>query len=413
MKRLLLIALLLLPLSVSAVDFSWNGMFRTRTADFTEHHWYNVGVENPDVNTLTDYRMRLFTNAVFSDSLKAVWGVEVDGRWGNEEQNRDEINVKTKHLYMDFAPDFLDMLSVRVGLQPYKDPFGSAIFDEDAVGIFFSPKFESFNLKAGWLQFQNQDISEDRDDNLFVLEGSKEFDSFSLGAAFLYDMGFRDPHILDHAMSPMIMIWPLEYNNMWLGIHGKYHTDALEAGGHFVYNSSTFTENIDFPIDVDSSGFFAYLYGKYSISEKMNVKLHFGYTPGMDYDSDDLTFFTAIKPQANLYGLEYFFYGPVFDHATMLNTYGDYFGQTVLALNINYDFLYMNAGMIKANFDNYSSADEKEFGKEIDFGFNYPVTDGLTLSGVYALFMPGKFMEERYGHKETAHELAFKLEYQF
>jgi len=81
-------------------------------------------------------------------------------------------------------------------------------------------------------------------------------------------------------------------------------------------------------------------------------------------------------------------------------------------LNINYSFLYLNAGMIKGNFDNYFT-DEKEFGKEIDLGFNYPVTDGLTLSGVYALFMPGQFMEDFYGYKETAHEMAFKLEYKF
>ncbi|HPQ88975.1 MAG TPA: hypothetical protein PLW26_02565 [Candidatus Mcinerneyibacteriales bacterium] len=411
MKRVVLILLLLIPLTLSATEFSWNGMFRTRTGDYTEYHWYNVGAENPDTQNMSDYMMRLFTNIGFSDSLKAVWGIEVDGVWGDMDQNRDEINVETKHLYMDFTPDFADMLTVRIGLQPYKDPFGSAIFDEDAVGLFLLPKFESFNLKAGWLQFHNQDISEDRDDNLFVLEGSKDFESFTLGAAFLYDMGYMDPNILSRAMHEMIMVFPYQFDNMWLGFFGKYHTDTMEAGGHFVYNSCKYAENFMFSAE-DSTGFFAYLYGKYNLTEKMNVKLHFGYTPAIDYDSDDYTYFTAIKPQTNLYGLEYFFYGPVFDRATMLNTYGDWLGQTVLALNINYSFLYLNAGMIKGNFDNYFT-DEKEFGKEIDLGFNYPVTDGLTLSGVYALFMPGQFMEDFYGYKETAHEMAFKLEYKF
>ena len=108
MKKVLVVVLMLLiPVMVFAVDFSYSGLFRTRTTDLTFSRGYNLGSENPDVMNMSDYRLRLFTTATMSDSLKAVWGVEVNGVWGDDEQNRDEVNVQTKHLYLEFTPDML------------------------------------------------------------------------------------------------------------------------------------------------------------------------------------------------------------------------------------------------------------------------------------------------------------------
>ena len=123
MKKMLVVVLLLvIPVMVFGVEFSYSGMLRTRTTQMSDpFNYYDNGVfgygfdssnGEPDTVTFSDYRMRLFTNATFSDALNLVWGVEVNGVWGDDDQNRDEITVMTKHLYLDFTPDMLDMLKV-------------------------------------------------------------------------------------------------------------------------------------------------------------------------------------------------------------------------------------------------------------------------------------------------------------
>ncbi len=410
MKKLIILLLCLIPFAAQAVELDWTGMFRTRTADITGSYWYNVGSEDPDVMTMTDYRLRLFTNAVFSENLKAVWGIEVNGTWGDGDQNRDEISVQTKHLYLDFTPDMADWLNVRVGLQGYRDPFGGAIFDEDAAGIFFMPKFESVDMTLGWYQFDNQDVTGHRD-NMYVIQAGKDFDSFKLGTAILYDKGWMYPGALAEAMYEMIMLMPQEFDVIWAGLYGSYMTENMELGGHFVYNSAKWTAFFG-SSDSDFTGWFAYLYGKYNMNDKLSMKLNFGYTPGSDYDEYEYNQFVSVKPYADLYGLEYFYPGAVYDGMSMFNGYGDWTGQMVLAANIWYDMFYLNAGMIRATFTD-EDYDPRNIGTEIDLGFKYPVTDGLELCGVYAMFLPGDFVEDMFGNNDTAHELSLKLQYDF
>ncbi len=80
-------------------------------------------------------------------------------------------------------------------------------------------------------------------------------------------------------------------------------------------------------------------------------------------------------------------------------------GQNVIAVNITYDMFYLNAGMVSL-----MEYDESEsLGTEIDLGMDMPVTDGMVLSAVYAMFMPGDF----YDNTDTAHEISAKIQYNF
>jgi len=151
-KVLVVILMVMIPVMVFGMDFSYSGLLRTRTTQIsdTENYYdhemwggeFNPSNGEPDTMTYSDYRLRLFTNATFSDALNLVWGIEVNGVWGDEYQNRDEVSVQTKHLYLDFTPDMVDMLKIRVGLQPFKDVYQGAIFDEDAVGVTVMPELD-------------------------------------------------------------------------------------------------------------------------------------------------------------------------------------------------------------------------------------------------------------------------------
>ena len=159
MKRFVLIVLLMIPLALSAAEFSWNGMFRTRGSQLTDPYLDNLIYGGEDVISWSDYQLQLFTKAAINDNLSMVWGIEVNGIWGDEDQNRDEITVMTKHLYMDFTPDMLDWMHIRLGLQPYHDIFASSIFDEDTVGISLTPEWDAADVSFGYYVFHDEETT--------------------------------------------------------------------------------------------------------------------------------------------------------------------------------------------------------------------------------------------------------------
>jgi hypothetical protein len=65
---------------------------------------------NEDQTTMGRTRGRMYFNAIASDNLRGVFGFEIDAVWGenpddpeNFDRNIDEINIKTKWLYVDFT----------------------------------------------------------------------------------------------------------------------------------------------------------------------------------------------------------------------------------------------------------------------------------------------------------------------
>ena len=408
-KALIVIMLLIIPVMVFAVDLSYSGMFRTRGSQLTDPYLDNLIYGGEDVISWSDYQLQLFTTAAINDNLSMVWGIEVNGIWGDEDQNRDEITVMTKHLYMDFTPDMLDWMHIRLGLQPYHDIFASSIFDEDAVGISLVPEWDAADVSFGYYVFHDEELTSESN-RFWTLDIAKNMDALTLKAAALMNKFY-------------IPGGGHNYSRLYIGAAADYTMDKMSFGGHFVYSTTSFEED-DF--NPDMSGYFAYLYGKMDVTEKLNVKLNFGYTPGAA-DMDSVTMFEGIAPYFNPYGLEYLFVGPVVDfpvgQGAILNTAGSYMGfpngLMVLAANINYGMFYMNAGLVNAVIDMEGAPDfDKNIGTELDFGMKTQLTDGLDFCAVYALFMPGSFMEDEFmwgmgADPKTAHELSVKLQYNF
>ncbi len=399
-KMLVVVLMLMIPVMVFGVDFSYNGMFRTRTSQQTVAD-LDLAWGSEDVVTWTDYRFRLFTTATMSDSLKAVWGVEVNGQWGDDDQNRDEVSVMTKNLYLEFTPDMVDWLNVRVGLQGYADIFSSAIFDEDAVGVKLMPEMESMDVAFGYYVFHDEEI-EGSSNRFFTLDVAKEMDSLTLKGAVLYNkISMNSVH---------------DYADMYMGVTADYNMDAMSFGGQFVYQSRSFEDD---SVNPEVSGYFAYLYGKYAVNEKLNFKLNFGMSPSK-VDSDGYTAFEGINPYFNPYGLEYLFPGSVVDfpiEGNIINTAGMYDGIPngfqVIALNVNYDMFFANFGMVNVVTDDAIYDGDKDLGMEFDLGIRTQLTDGLDFCAAYAMFMAGGFMDEIGPDAKNAHELSAKIQYNF
>src|SRR6056297_56744 len=369
-------------------EFLWEGEIRTRTANYS----YISTLD--DQISLIDTRVRLFTTATFSENLKAVVGLEIgDFEWGNDDHNADYENVETKNAYLEFTPEMINILKFRVGLQSYADPFGSAVFDEDAAGIMIMPEFEGFNMNAGLFVLQDDDVFADSH-TFGIIDMSKEMDALSFKGSFYYDT-VRD-----------------SYSRIYLGAGADYMiNDNMMAGGHFLYMSLKFDPDIG---DYVSKGYFAYLYGKYT-ADKFDAKLNFGYIPGQKDLSSDVSF-RGVEPYPYLYGLEYFFKGEVYDDNSIQNNYGSigwmgFLGSMVISANINYDFLFLNAGLVRVTAEHY----EKSLGTEIDFGIDYDLTEKLNFKAVYALFMLGDFYETHtpFIEHDSVHELSTQLIYKF
>ncbi len=405
MKKLLVVVLLLvIPVMVFGVDFSYSGLFRTRTSQQTVAD-FSLASGNDDVITWTDYRFRLFTTATMSDSLKAVWGVEVNGIWGDDDQNRDEVTVKTKHLYLDFTPDMVDWLNVRVGLQGYADIFSSAIFDEDAVGVKLMPEMDSMDLSLAYFVFHDEEAASGNTERFFALDVAKEMDNLTLKGEVIYnisgDSGF------------LITTFPSD--TLYVGATADYMMDSMGFGGQFVYMS----KSLDDESAPDINGYWAYLYGKYAVNEKMNFKLNFGMSPSK-MESDTITYFDGINPYFNPYGLEYIFPGSVMDfpiEGSIINSAGMYEympnGFMVISLNAEYDMFYANFGMVNIVIDEDMYDGDKDLGMEFDLGIKTQLTDGLDFCAVYAMFIAGGFMDGIGDDAENAHEISAKIQYNF
>ena len=421
MRKVLVLLLTIAVVSTIAfgTDFSWKGEIRTRMTNYKD-----AAMEDAEVTTsLIDSRVRLYTTATMSENLKAVVGFEIgDFVWGSSDfsgngeepknHNSDFENVEVKNAYLEFTPDMMEMLTFRVGLQTYVDQFGSAVFDEDAAGIMVMPQLEGMNINAGFLVLDAYD-AKDRIPYFLInlLEEEPTMGDMLLGE---YDQSTRNFFILDFnkKMDALNLKGSLYYNiikdietSMYLGVGADYMmNDSIEFGGQFLYNTWKQDEDLG---DAERTGYFAYLYGKYTM-DKMSAKLNFGYAPA-DTTGDDDSYFTGIMPFAYQYGLEYYFAGDVYDGNGHFD-YGGENGSMIIAANLKYDFLFANIGIIRSALDSDPEQDSQAIGTEIDLGIDYELTEGLNFKAVGAMFMPG----ERTGEDlENGMELSAQFKYSF
>ena len=370
----------LLPLWVGATDFSFKGEMRTRMSLFTDTE--ETGMGGADEISKIDSRIRFYTKALYSDSAAFTLGIEIgDFDWGREGHNHDEKIIEVKHAYMDLTPDFSAAMKFRLGLQGYKDLFGQAVFDEDAAGLLFMPEMENVNLRTGFFILSDDEAKGNADNSrtLALMDASLKSGSSTWKGALYYDY-YRH-----------------EAATLYLAGGGDLQLDSLGFGAQAVYMTRSFhEEGLD-----NISGLFAHLYTRFK-KDKFTVQAQLGYSP-----AGDNGYFEGIEEYADLYGLEYAYKGSVYDGQNLLSGYGGEMGQMVLALNLTYDFLFANAGLIRATRDDL---EEKSLGTEIDLGFKTSLTDNVDFSGVYALFLPGKGFGD---NDDTAHELATQLKFKF
>ena len=370
----------LLPLWVGATDFSFKGEMRTRMSVFTDTE--EAGLDEAAEISKIDSRIRFYTKALYSDSAAFTLGIEIgDFDWGREGHNHDEKIIEVKHAYMDLTPDFSAAMKFRLGLQGYKDLFGQAVFDEDAAGLLFMPEMENVNLRTGFFILSDDEAKGNADNSrtLALMDASLKSGSSTWKGALYYDY-YRH-----------------EAATLYLAGGGDFQLDSLGFGAQAVYMTRSFhEEGLD-----NISGLFAHLYTRFK-KDKFTVQAQLGYSP-----AGDNGYFEGIEEYADLYGLEYAYKGSVYDGQNLLSGYGGEMGQMVLALNLTYDFLFANAGLIRATRDDL---EEKSLGTEIDLGFKTSLTDNVDFSGVYALFLPGKGFGD---NDDTAHELATQLKFKF
>jgi len=165
----------------------------------------------------------------------------------------------------------IEKLTFRVGLQSYADPFGSAVFDEDAAGIMVMPEFDSFNMNAGIFVLEDDDVLS-QSTTFGIMDFSKNINKLSLKGSFYY---FQMRKL---------------YSKFYTGIGADYKlNDTLKMGGHFIYLSTKQDPDVG---GYKSKGYFGYLFLKYS-SDKFSVKLNFGYAPA-DYTADDPLYFSDV-----------------------------------------------------------------------------------------------------------------------
>ena len=370
----------LIPLWAGATEFSFKGEMRTRMSIFTDTE--EAGLDEAAEISKIDSRIRLYTKAVYSDSAVFTLGMEIgDFDWGREGHNKDEKIVEVKHAYMDLTPDFFPSMRFRLGLQGYKDLFGQAVFDEDAAGLLFIPETEKVQIRTGLFILSDDEAKGNTDNSrtLALMDASLKSGSSTWKGALYYDY-YRH-----------------EAATLYLAGGGDLQLDSLGFGAQAVYMTRSFHE----AGQENTSGLFAHLYARFN-KDKFAVQAQLGYSP-----AGENSYFEGIEEYPDLYGLEYAYKGSVYDGQNLLSGYGGETGQMVLALNLTYDFLFANAGVIRAT---HEDLDEKALGTEIDLGFKTSLTKKVDFTGVYALFMPGDGFGE---NDKTAHELSTQLKFKF
>ncbi|HHZ15586.1 MAG TPA: hypothetical protein GX398_05715 [Candidatus Cloacimonetes bacterium] len=206
MKRTLsIIFAILIVGSMFALDFDWDGEFRSRSAMYN-----NV---NGDPGGHTDNRFRLGLNTELHPNLNLRALLEISHMWGDwYAPAGGNINVDAKEVYIDMMVDAIKSRA-RVGHQPWADHRG-LVMDDTFSGVSLMHDFsEQMNFKAAFGKYLEND-PEDRHDDMqgFLFSFNHEAD-FSLGAD-AYFTWMRIPMGAKNSMFKYVSLAP--YLNMRL-----------------------------------------------------------------------------------------------------------------------------------------------------------------------------------------------------
>ncbi len=194
MKRTLsLIFAILIVGSLFALDFDWDGEFRSRTAAYNNF--------NGDPGGHTDNRLWLgFNTELHSDiNLRAL--IEVNHRWSEAVAPfGGNVDVTAKEVYIDFLVEAIKS-RVRVGHQPWADHRG-LVLDYTFSGLSVMHELsEQMNFKAAFGKYA-EGLDDNRYDDIqgFIFSFNNEADlAYGADAFFTWSRNrFVDPVLLKY-----------------------------------------------------------------------------------------------------------------------------------------------------------------------------------------------------------------------
>ncbi|MBT0664948.1 hypothetical protein KI809_11620 [Geobacter pelophilus] len=171
MKKKLIVAatagaLTLAASQAFALENQFNGMYKLK---YIVGNYETGGsaylTPNKKSATAANYfeqRARIFYTAKATEGLALKTGFEIDSVFGDRAQNlasrgsggaleSDATNLETKWVYLDFAIPSTPV-SVKAGIQPYKDAIKGTFLDGDIAGIYASGKFGAATTGIGYFR---------------------------------------------------------------------------------------------------------------------------------------------------------------------------------------------------------------------------------------------------------------------
>ncbi len=171
-----------------ALENQFTGAF---TTFFEVSNYNNVGTISDNAGTANFFveRVRLGYTAKADDHVKLVTKFEFDyNNWGNSSYNSndttrggggalgaDQVNMETKHLYLDLA---YPMINAKIGMMPNTDSFKGLVFDGDMAGVLLSHDYANAGVSLGYFRFN------DSADTWSETLGRKTHDMLSLDGTY-------------------------------------------------------------------------------------------------------------------------------------------------------------------------------------------------------------------------------------
>lgn len=203
MKRILsLIFAILIVGSMFALDFDWDGEFRSRSAMYND--------DNGTPGGHTDNRLRLGFNSEIHPILNVRALLEMGHTWGELDTTiGGDINVTAKEAYIDLMLDAIKS-RVKVGFQPWAD-HRSMVLDYTFSGISVLHELSpEMSFQAGFGKYW-EGANDDRYDDLqgFLFSFNNEADlSYGADAYFTWTRNHvpgTDPFMLKFiSMAPYV-----------------------------------------------------------------------------------------------------------------------------------------------------------------------------------------------------------------
>lgn len=119
-------------------------------------------------------RLRAKWTNTINDYVTVIWYGEVDTTWGADggKESADAKNVETKNVYAIIkVPGDLDV-TVKAGIQGFKDNLSSTYFHNDAAALITTANFGTASATVGMSKLQENDAILGDDEDMYFVQAS-------------------------------------------------------------------------------------------------------------------------------------------------------------------------------------------------------------------------------------------------